>query len=70
MKKNFKLWLKAALVRACKTMAQTAIATIGTEAMFFSVNWLSVVSCVLMSAVLSLLMSVQGLPEVENSKIN
>lgn len=66
MKQNFKLWLKAALVRAAKTMAQTAIATIGTEAMFFSINWLSVLSCLLMSGVLSLLMSVQGLPEVEN----
>ncbi len=66
MKKNFKLWLKAAFIRAVKTMAQTAIATIGTEAMFFSVHWPSVVSCVLMSGVLSILMSVQGLPEVEN----
>ena len=68
MKQNFKLWFKAAIIRAAKTMAQTMIATISTEAMFFSVNWMSVLSCVLMSGILSLLMSVQGLPEVENKK--
>lgn len=68
MKENFKLWLKAALIRATKTMAQTAIAAIGSNAMFSTIDWLTVASTVLVAGILSLLMSVQGLPEVENKK--
>ena len=60
-----KLWWKAAAVRAVKTVAQTAVATIGTAAMLDEVNWLMVGSAALLAGVLSLLTSVGGLPEVE-----
>ncbi len=59
-----KLWLKAAGIRALKTMAQTALATISAEAMLEGVNWLTVASATALAGVLSLLMSVEGLPEV------
>ena len=65
MIKNGKLWWKAALVRAAKTVAQTAVATIGTTAMMAEVNWLMVGSASLLAGVLSLLTSIGGLPEVE-----
>ena len=64
MKKDWKLWLKAAGVRAVKTVAQTAVATIGTSAMLGDVNWLAVVSAADLAGILSLLTSVAGLPEV------
>ena len=64
MKKNFKLWLKCAGVRAIKTVAQTAIATIGTSAAMGDVNWVMVGSASLLSGILSILTSVAGLPEV------
>ena len=57
-------WLKAAGVRAIKTVAQTAIASIGTAAVIASVDWKMVVSASLLAGVLSLLTSVAGLPEV------
>lgn len=63
-KTNWKLWLKAAAVRAVKTIAQTAVATIGTSAMLAEVNWVMVASASVLSGVLSLLTSVAGLPEV------
>lgn len=63
-KTNWKLWWKAAAVRAVKTIAQTAVATIGTSAMLAEVNWLMVASASVLSGVLSLLTSVAGLPEV------
>ena len=63
--KNGKLWWKAALVRAVKTVAQTAVATIGTTAVMDQVNWLMVGSASLLAGVLSLLTSIGGLPEVE-----
>lgn len=63
--KNFKNWLKCAGVRAIKTVAQTAVATIGTSTVIGEVNWLAVVSASLLSGVLSILTSIAGLPEVE-----
>ena len=59
-----KLWWKAAGIRAIKTVAQTAVATIGTTAVISEVNWIMVVSASLLAGVLSLLTSVAGLPEV------
>ena len=63
-KTNWELWWKAAAVRAVKTIAQTAVATIGTSAMLAEVNWVMVASASVLSGVLSLLTSVAGLPEV------
>ena len=65
MIKNGKLWWKAALVRAAKTVAQTAVATIGTAAVLDEVNWLMVGSASLLAGALSMLTSIGGLPEVE-----
>lgn len=62
--KNWKIWLKAACVRAIKTVAQTAVATIGTSAVMGDVNWLMVGSAAILAGILSLLTSVAGLPEV------
>ena len=58
-------WLKAAGIRAIKTVAQTAVATIGTTAVMAEVNWLLVGSASLLAGILSLLTSVAGLPEVQ-----
>ena len=58
-------WLKAAGVRAVKTVAQTAIATIGTSAMMGEVNWMAVGSASLLAGVVSILTSVAGIPEVK-----
>ena len=63
--KNWKLWIKAAGVRAIKTVAQTAVATIGTSAAMGEVNWLMVGSASMLAGILSLLTSVAGLPEVQ-----
>lgn len=60
-----KTWLKAAGIRALKTVAQTAVATIGTAAVLESVNWVAVASAATLAGILSLLTSVAGLPEVE-----
>ena len=60
-----KLWLKKAAIRAVKTVAQTAVATIGTSAAMGDVNWMMVGSAALLSGILSLLTSVAGIPEVE-----
>lgn len=65
MKENWKTWLKAAGIRAVKTIAQTAVATIGTSAVLGDVNWVAVVSASVLAGVLSMLTSVAGLPEVE-----
>lgn len=65
MKTNFKAWLKAAGIRALKTLAQTAVATIGTCAVLSEVNWIMVASASALAAVLSLLTSIAGLPEVQ-----
>ena len=63
-----KLWWKYAGIRALKTFAQTAIATIGTCAFMSDVNWLMTISASVLAAVLSILTSIAGLPEVELSK--
>ena len=60
-----KQWVKCAGIRAIKTVAQTAIATIGTAAMLDEVNWIAVASAAALAGVLSLLTSVAGLPEVK-----
>ena len=65
MQTNFKAWLKAAGLRALKTLAQTAVATIGTCAVLSEVDWIMVASASALAAVLSLLTSVAGLPEVK-----
>lgn len=65
MENYWKKWIKAAAVRAVKTVAQTAVATIGTSAVMGDVNWIAVGSASLLAGVLSLLTSVAGLPEVE-----
>lgn len=61
--KNFKAWFKAAGIRAVKTVAQTAAATIGTSAMLDEINWIAVASASAVAGILSLLTSIGGLPE-------
>lgn len=64
MSSKLKKWIKAAAVRAVKTMAQTGVATIGTSAAMGEVNWIMVGSASLLAGVLSILTSIAGLPEV------
>ena len=68
MKYDFKSWIKAAGVRALKTVAQTAVATIGTATVIGEVNWIMILSASALAGVLSLLTSVAGLPELDESK--
>ncbi len=68
MKYNFREWIKAAGVRAIKTVAQTAVATIGTSAVISEVNWLMVGSAAVLAGILSLLTSVAGLPELDKQE--
>ena len=63
-----KKWWKAAGIRALKTVAQTAIATIGTSALIEGVNWIAVASASALAGVLSLLTSLAGLPEVDEEE--
>ena len=63
MKRNWKQWIKAAGMRAIKTVAQTAVATIGTTAVISEVDWLAVASASLLAGILSLLTSLAGIPE-------
>lgn len=62
-------WIKAAAIRAAKTVAQTAIATIGTTAMITEVNWLVVLSASALAGALSVLTSLAGLPEVDKKEL-
>ena len=64
-----KQWIKSAGIRAIKTVCQTAVATIGTTAVFHEVDWLMVGSTSLLAGILSLLTSVAGLPEVDNKEV-
>lgn len=65
MNEHFIKWMKAAGVRAIKTVAQTAVATIGTSAVLGEVEWVVVGSASLLAGILSLLTSVAGLPELK-----
>ena len=65
MSEKTKRWVKAAGVRAVKTVAQTAVATIGTAAVLGAVDWRMTLSASVLAGVLSLLTSVAGLPEVD-----
>ena len=65
MKNKILKWLKAAGIRAVKTVAETAVATIGSTAVISEVDWKLVVSASLLSGILSLLISVKGLPELK-----
>lgn len=65
---SFTEWLKAAGIRAIKTVAQTAISVIGTTAVISEVNWTIVGSSAILAGFLSLLTSIAGLPELENMK--
>lgn len=65
MKKNYVKWFKAAAVRAVKTIAQSAVATIGTSAILSAVDWKVVISASLLAGLLSVLTSIAGLPEVK-----
>ena len=68
MSDHMKSWIKAAAVRAVKTVAQTAVATIGTAAVMGAVDWRMVASAAALTGVLSMLTSVAGLPEVSGAK--
>ena len=65
---DWKLWIKAALMLALKTVSQAAIGAIGASAMFTEVNWIVVGSAALLAGILSLLMSLAGLPEVKSGE--
>lgn len=68
MKSYWKDWLKAAGIRAIKTLAQTAIASIGAAAVLSEVDWVAVASASVLAALLSLLTSVAGLPELDGRR--
>lgn len=63
-----KEWIKAAGIRAIKTISQTAVATIGTSALLSEVNWVAVVSASVLAGVLSIFTSIAGLPELKSKE--
>lgn len=65
MKTNWKVWIKAALIRAIKTVAQSAVSLIGVGAVMSDINWVMVGSASLLAGILSILTSIAGLPEVK-----
>ena len=65
MSERWKIWWRAALIRALKTLAQTAVATLGTAAVLSEVNWPVLLSASVLAALLSLLTSLAGLPETK-----
>lgn len=69
MSDKAKKWIKAALIRAVKTVAQSAVAMIGTAAVMGDVSWGMVASAATLSGILSLLTSVAGLPEVKGESV-
>ena len=68
MREKFKRWFKCAGVRAIKTVAQTAVATIGTSAVIGEVNWIMVASASGLAGILSILTSIAGLPELKDGE--
>lgn len=66
MRNYIKKWIKYASIRAIKTIAQTALATIGTSAVISNVDWIMVLSSSLLAGILSILTSIAGIPEVKN----
>jgi len=66
VKGHIKVWIRAALIRALRSVAQTALATLGTGAMLSEVNWIAVGSASLMAGIFSVLTSLAGLPECKN----
>ena len=66
--RKFKQWLKAAGIRALKTVAQTAAATIGTAAVLSEIDWILVLSASILAGLLSILTSIAGLPELNEEK--
>ena len=65
---NWKLWAKAAAIRAVKTIAQAAIASIGTAAIIAEIDWKYIVSASILAGILSVLTSLAGLPEVDQQR--
>ena len=65
---EIKLWLKAALIRAIKTVAQSAVATISVSATVDTISWTEVISTAIIAGLMSLLTSVAGLPEVKKER--
>lgn len=68
MSNYMKTWLRAACIRAVKTVAQSAMAIIGTSALMSEVNWLTALSSSLLAGILSFITSIAGLPEVDKEK--
>ena len=66
---NWKLWIKAAAIRAIKTICQAAIATIGTAVVISEIDWKYIVSASLLAGILSVLTSLAGLPEVDQAEV-